>query len=170
MFLPVNITGSFEFYLCLWTACESSQILLVLGCLLILIHSSFFFFFPQLLLAYSKSELGSMRKLERHIIEKDVTMLFFSIFRLDILICISKSCHAIVAVIVIWFQTEILFHSNCVFVGKEMAFCTTTSQQKTVFHVDFLNCKTVLSLSWFYTSFVRLNQSQLWQCFVDLRA
>ena len=89
-------------------------------------------------------------------------MLFFSIFRLGILICISKNDHSSLAAVVIWFQTEFVFHLNCVFFGKEMAFSTPSiSQQKKALFVDFLLEEKNLSFSWFYTSFEWLNLSQL---------
>lgn len=135
------------------------------------------FFFPSrfwyiLNLIWWESWKDISQKMLQCFCWEDVAVLFFSIFRLDIFICICKNGYPSVAYVVIWFQTEIVFHSNCVFFGKEMAFSTpSASQQKTVLSMDFLlEKKNNLSFSWFYTSFVRLNLSQLWWCFVNLQA
>lgn len=136
VFFPVNITVSFEFCLCLWTALDS----VLLGYLLI-----------------------------RHLTGEDVAMCF-TIFTLDVLIHISKNGHTSVEAVDIWFQTEIVLHSNCVFSGKETAFPTPASQQKTVLSLDFFAGKKILASLDFCTFFVRLNLSQLLSCFMNLWA
>lgn len=115
--------------------------------------------------------LSAAWKLKWHLMGEDAAMCFTNIFMLAMLIYISKNGHTGVEAVDIWFQTEIVFHSNCVFSGKEMAFPTPASQQKMVLSVDFLLVKKKNpSFSWLCTFCVRLNLSQLLSCFINLWA